>query len=96
MVDIRAVPGELLLDARLPAAGKFVRSAFDQNLDGLDHRPWRDLKAKAEAKPVKTEGEEEGSAAAAGDRPAGMDAYFNYGLDENSWVVRFSPSLLFC
>ena len=40
IVDVRDIPADVLKMTRLPAPGKYVRTSFDQNLAGLDQKPW--------------------------------------------------------
>jgi len=86
-LDVREVPDELLAAVALPGPGRFVRTAFDTNLAGLDHRPWRDLGPPLPAAPLP--GPDGGAPVPSGlpPRAPGSEAFFNFGLDELVWTV---------
>jgi hypothetical protein len=75
---------------KLPAAGKWVRAAFDHNLDGLSGaKPWRKAPKPAPpgdvaAAPAATLAADAAAQAVADSR---LPEFFNYGLTEAAWVV---------
>ena len=40
IINVGEIPASALKLVRLPAPGRYVRTSFDQNLAGLDHKPW--------------------------------------------------------
>jgi hypothetical protein len=73
VIDVREIPVELLMNVSLPPQNTYVRTAFDLNLDGLDKKPWRSASNTTTSNN--------------GVRSALMDAHFNFGLDEKTWVM---------
>ena len=91
-IDVASLPPDLLSGLKLPAAGKWVRTAYDHNLDGLSgEKPWRPpasaAAAAAAAAVATTSSSQAVQAAARAQAESRLPEFFNYGLTEAAWVV---------
>lgn len=90
-IDVASIPPELLAQAGakpLPPTGKWVRTAYDHNLDGLTgDKPWRPPARAAASAASPTATSQAMDAAAQAQALNRLPEFFNYGLTEAAWVV---------